>query len=193
MFTYKKGLLYPVHIEQPDPHFGQVMLEHYGGKDSEFSAATQYINHQSNMPNRYVKELLGIIAAEEKSHMEMIAVAIKMLGGPPLSYVNSEGVPWQIDYVDQSLDPIDMLQADAEAEIRARALYNQHLSMTSDPSLKQTIRFLGSREDVHQHLFQMAQSLILQEAKPEQFKQLISEYKLSFYRHDNDSFLKRRR
>jgi len=87
--------------------------------DSEFSAATQYLNHRSNMPNHYIKELLGLIAAEEESHLEMIACAIKMLGGLPLSYVNSQGVPWNIDYVDQSLDPIAMLQADAEAEIRA--------------------------------------------------------------------------
>lgn len=111
--------------------------------------------------------------------MEMIAVAIKMLGGPPLSYVDSQGVPWNISYVDQSLDPIAMLQADAEAEIRARVLYNQHFTMTNDPSLKQMISFLGSREDVHKHLFQKAQALILQGAGPEQFSTLIYEYKAS--------------
>ncbi|WP_407309684.1 manganese catalase family protein [Desulfosporosinus sp. SB140] len=193
MFIFKKGLLYPVRVERPNPQFGQIMLEHYGGKDSEFSAATQYLNHRSNMPNHYVKNLLGLIAAEEKSHMEMIAVAIKMLGGPPLSYINSQGVPWNIDYVDQSLDPIAMLQADAEAEIRARALYNQHLTMTSDPGLKQMISFLGSREDAHKHLFQKAQALILKGATPDQFKQLISEYKVSFYKRSSDSFLKNRR
>ena len=193
MFAFRKELLYPVHVERPDPQFGQIMLEHYGGKDSEFSAATQYLNHRSNMPNYYVKILLGLIAAEENSHMEMIAVAINKLGGPPLSYVNSQGVPWNVDYVDQSLDPIAMLQADAEAEIRARALYDQHLTMTNDPSLKQMISFLGSREDVHKHLFQKAQALILQRSNANQFKQLISEYKLSYYKRGDDNFLKKRR
>lgn len=118
------------------------MLEHYGGKDSEFSAATQYQNHCSNMPNPYVSELLGLIAAEEQSHMEMGAVAINLLGAPPLSYINSQGVPWNLSYVDQSLDPVAMLQADAEAEIRARVLYNQHFTMTNDPGLKQMISHL---------------------------------------------------
>ena len=179
MFTFKQGLFYPVCVERTDPRFGQIMLEHYGGKDSEFSAATQYLNHRSNMPNQYLYELLGLIAAEENSHMEMIAVAIKMLGGPPLSYVDSQGVPWNISYVDQSLDPRAMLQADAEAEIRARVIYNQHFTMTNDPSLKQMISFLGSREDVHKHLFQKAQALILQGAGPEQFSTLIYEYKAS--------------
>jgi len=120
-----------------------------------------------------------MIAAEEMGHMEMIAVAINKLEGPPLSYVNSQGVPWNLSYVDQSLDPIAMLQADAEAEIRARALYNKHLTMTNDPGLKRMINFLGGREDVHKHLFQKAQMLIIKGAAPEQFSGLIYEYKMS--------------
>ena len=152
------------------------MLEHYGGKDSEYSAATQYLNHRSNMKNGYLRELLGLIAAEEMSHMEMIAVAINKLGGPPLSYVNSQGLPWNMSYVDQSLDPIAMLQADAEAEIRARALYNLHFTMTNDPSLKQMISFLGSREDVHKHLFEQAQIMLRRGAAAEEFSALIHEY-----------------
>lgn len=179
MFSYRKRLFYPVHVERPDPMFAQILLEHYGGKDSEFSAATQYLNHRSNMHNRYVRELLGMIAAEELGHMEMIAVAISKLGGRPLSYVNSQGIPWNMSYVDQSLDPVIMLQADAEAEIRARHLYNQHLTMTNDPGLQRMISFLGGREDVHKHLFQKAQLLVRQGGAPEQFANLLYEYKMS--------------
>ncbi|WP_206811321.1 manganese catalase family protein [Paradesulfitobacterium ferrireducens] len=179
MFSYHPRLLFPVRVEYPDPKFGQIMMEHYGGKDSEYSAATQYLNHRSNMPNHYVRELLGLIAAEETSHMEMIAVAINKLGGPPLSYVNSQGISWNMSYVDQSLDPIAMLQADAEAEIRARALYNLHFTMTNDPSLKQMISFLGSREDVHKHLFEKAQMMLGRGATSQEFKELIYEYRRS--------------
>ncbi|MGI6451349.1 MAG: manganese catalase family protein [Desulfitobacteriia bacterium] len=180
MFKYANGLLYPVEVQRPDPNFGQIMLEHYGGKDSEFSAATQYLNHSYNMPNPYVRELLGLIAAEEHSHMEMVAVAIKKLGGPPLCYVNSQGIPWDLSYVDQSLDPVAMLQADAEAEIRARQLYNLHFTMTNDPGLQDMISFLGAREDVHKHLFEKAQGMIIQGAPPEHFRGLIREYRMSF-------------
>lgn len=179
MFSYHSRLLFPVRVERQDPRFGQVMLEHYGGRDSEYSAATQYLNHRANMPNRYIRELLGLIAAEETSHMEMIAVAINKLGGPPLSYVNSQGIPWNMGYVDQSLDPIAMLQADAEAEIRARALYNRHLTMTNDPGLKQMISFLGSREDVHKYLFEKAQMMMGRAAAPDEFHGLIDEYRRS--------------
>jgi len=179
MFSYSKPLFYPVHVQISDPVFGQILLEHYGGKDSEYSAASQYLNHRSNMRNRYLRDLLGLIAAEEMGHMEMIAVAINKLGGPPLCYVNSQGIPWNMSYVDQSLDPIAMLQADVEAEVRARILYNQHFTMTNDPGLKKMISFLGSREDVHKHLFQKAQTLIQHSAPPEQFNELIVLYKAS--------------
>lgn len=180
MFKYADALLFPVEVNYPDPQFGRIMLEHYGGKDSEFSAATQYMNHRANMPNHFVRELLGLIAAEEHSHMEMIAEAINRLGGPPLCYVNSEGIPWNLTYVDQSLDPAAMLQADAEAEIRAKMLYDTHLTMTSDPGLKKMIRFLGDREDVHKHLFEKSQAMILQGADPGSFSTLIREYRMSF-------------
>lgn len=179
MFSYRPRLLFPVRVEHPDPRFGQIMLEHYGGRDSEYSAATQYLNHRSNMANRYIRELLGLIAAEETSHMEMIAVAMNKLGGPPLSYVNSQGIPWNMSYVDQSLDPLVMLQADAEAEIRARALYNLHFTLTNDPSLKQMISFLGSREDVHKHLFEKAQMMLMRAVAPNEFSELIHEYRRS--------------
>jgi len=180
MFQYANSLLFPVEVSCPDPQFGQVMFEHYGGKDSEFSAATQYLNHMANMPNPYVRQLLGLIAAEEHSHMEMVAVAIRKLGCHALCYVNSQGIPWSLDYVDQSLDPVAMLQADAEAEIRARQLYNLHAQMTGDPKLQKMIHFLAGREDVHQRLFEKAQALILQNAPPAQFKNLIKEFRMSF-------------
>ena len=152
--------------------------------DSEYSAATQYLNHRSNMHNRHLRDLLGLIAAEEMGHMEMIAVAINKLGGPPLCYVNSQGIPWNMSYVDQNLDPIAMLQADVEAEVRARILYNQHFTMTNDPSLKKMINFLGSREDVHMHLFQRAQTFIQQGAAPDKFSELIVAYKMSLQTFD---------
>lgn len=179
MFSYSKPLFYPVQVETRDPVFAQILLEHYGGKDSEYSAATQYLNHRSNMSNRYLRDLLGMIAAEEMGHMEMIAVAINKLGGPPLSFVDSQGIPWNICYVDQTLDPIGMLQADVEAEVRARILYNHHFTMTNDPSLKNMIHFLGCREDVHKLLFKKAQILIRKGAPPEQFNELIIDYKMS--------------
>ncbi|TGE33673.1 manganese catalase family protein [Desulfosporosinus sp. Sb-LF] len=179
MYNYRKRLFYPVHVKGPDPVFAKVLFEHYAGRNGELSSSLQYLNHYANFTNRYVRELLGLIAAEELGHMELISVAIIKLGGPPLTYANSQGAPWVVNYINQSADPIDILQVDVEAETRASHLYRQHLELTSDPNMKKMIGFLISREEVHKRLLQRAQTLIREFGSPEEFNRLIYDYKMS--------------
>jgi len=169
VFNYHKRLFYPIHVERQDLAFAKVLIEHYAGIDSEFSSALQYFNQRSNISNRHVRELLGIIAAEELGHMELISVAIKKLGGSPLTFVNSKGTPWGINYIDQSLDVINMLQVDVQAESRVCRLYRKHLELTN----------LISRGEVHKRLLKKAQKLIRENGSPEEFNELIYDYKMS--------------
>lgn len=179
VFNYHKRLFYPIHVERQDQAFANVLMEHYAGIDSELSSAIQYFNQRSNISNRYVRELLGVIAAEELGHMELIAVAINKLGGPPLTLVNAKGNPWGITHIDQSLDVIDMLQMDIQAETRVSRLYLQHLEMTNDLNMKKMIKFLISRGEVHKHLLKKAQKLLRENRSPEEFTGLIYDYKMS--------------
>jgi len=179
VFNYRKQLFYPIHVERQDPMFAKVLLDHYAGRNSELSSSIQYLNHRFNMSNRYVRELLGLFAAEELGHMEIIAAAIIKLGGPPLKCVNSQGAPWVINYIDQSVDSITVLQVDVQAETRAGHLYQQHLELTNDPNMKQMINFLIVREEVHKQLLQKAQILIRDSGSPEDFNELIYDYKMS--------------
>lgn len=179
MFNYRKRLFYPVRVERQDPIFAKVLLEHYAGKDSELSSCIQYLSHRSNMSNRYVRELLGLIAAEELGHMEIISVAINKLGGQSLTCTDSEGVPWAINFIDQSVDAINMLKVDVQAEARTSHLYHQHLEKTSDPNMKRMINFLIGREEVHKRLLQKALTLIRETGSPEEFNELIYDYKMS--------------
>ncbi len=177
MFQYLKKLFYPVAVQGPNPQYAGLLMEHYGGKDSEFSAASQYLNHRTNMQNPYLQELLGMIAAEELGHMEVVAIAIRKLGGR-LAYVDSQGVPWNLSYVDQSLDPVLMLRADVDAEVRAKALYSRHFAQISDPGIRKLIAVLIKREEVHANLFSRAIAL-LPSGSPGQFDQLLEDYKRS--------------
>lgn len=179
MFNFRKHLFYPINVERQDPVFAKVLLEHYAGRNSELSSAIQYLNHRSNMSNRFVRELLGLFAAEELGHMEMISVAIMKLGGPPLTCVNSQGAPWVINYIDQSVDSITVLKVNIQAETRACQLYKQHLELTSDPNMKRMINFLIGREEVHKRLLQKAQILSRDSGLPEDFNKLIYDYKMS--------------
>ncbi|MDA8227937.1 MAG: manganese catalase family protein [Desulfitobacterium hafniense] len=178
MFGYRKRLFYPVHIECTDQEVAVALVEHYGGKDSELSAALQYLNHRSNITNRYISELLGLIAAEELSHLEVIAAIINKIG-LPLNYVNSKELAWTLRFIDQSADLIQMLEADIESETRSKALYGRHLGMVSDPGLKKILLFLRKREEVHKSLLQRALSLVKQGGSQEQFSKLIYDYRMS--------------
>lgn len=175
MFYYKKRLIYPVHVDRPDPILAKVLFEDY---QRELRSSIHYLNRRSNISNRYVKELLGLIAAEELGHMEIISVAINKLGGPPLISDNSQNALWEMN-INQSLDAIAILQLDVEAEARASQRYHRHIEFTSDPHMKRLNKFLGNREEVHRRLLQKAQTLIYKIGSPDEFNELIYEYKVS--------------
>jgi len=179
MFSYRRRLFFPVHVERPNPVYAQALLEHCHGKDGELATAVQYLIHSLNMPNRYIRELLGLLAAEELGHTEIIGVAINKLGGPALKLVNPQGQPWDATCVDQALEPAAMLEADAEAECRTQALYKRQLDFADDPGLQRMFNFLASREEVHLQLVGKAQTLIRQGSPPEEFNELIYEYRMS--------------
>ncbi len=179
MFSYQKRLLFPVYVENPDQKFATVLFEHFGGRDGEFTAFTRQMCHRLHMTNPYVRDLLGMIAAEELGHMEMIGVAIKKLGVPDLPIYNSNERFWEVEYIDNTTDVLEMLRMDEEAEDRTKKLYDKHLKMTGDPNLKRMIQFLINREEVHQRLFKKTGILITQGASNEQFSTLIHEYKMS--------------
>ena len=42
MFHHVKKLMYTVRVDSPDPRFGNMLLEQFGGANGEPAAATQY-------------------------------------------------------------------------------------------------------------------------------------------------------
>lgn len=176
MFYYRKRLIYPVHVEGPDPILAKLLLEDY---ERELISSIQYLNHRSFISNRFVRELVGLISAEELGHMEIISVAINKLGGPPPIWNISQSSPWEIDHNDQTIEAISVLQLHVEAETLASHRYHQHVDLTSDAHMKRLCKFLSNREEVHKRLLQKAQVLILEIGSPEEFNELIYEYKVS--------------
>lgn len=178
MFNYHKRLFYPIHVERQDPAFAKVLLEHYTGKDSELASALRYFNQRSNISNRHIRELLGVITAEEFGHMELISAAINQLGGPPLTLENVHRSAAELDS-DNNLDMMTMLQMDIKTENRVVRLYRKHLELTSDLHMKKLIKFLIEREEVHKYLLKKAQKLLRDNGSQEAFNELIYDYKMS--------------
>src|SRR5690349_10897809 len=72
-------------------------------------------------------------------------------GGPTLT--NSAGVPWTGAYVNANGDLTVDLRSDIAAESRAKIVYEYLLQFTDDPYVKETLRFLMTREISHFQMF----------------------------------------
>lgn len=64
-----------------------------------------------------------------------------------------EGMPFTAAYIASTGDPIADIVEDLAAEQKARATYENLMSMTSDPQLLNPLRFLREREIVHYQRF----------------------------------------
>lgn len=179
MYSYRKRFFYPIHVERSDPNLAKLLLEHYGGKDGELTQVLQYLNHQANMSHRFLKELLGLIAAEELAHLETLATVIDKLDGEALSYVSSNGLTWDMAYVDQDSDLEAMLKADIALEIRSRVLLEKQMSRTADPGVKRLLGFLARREGIHQSLLKRSLKTLVESGSAEQYMEIIYDYKMS--------------
>lgn len=179
MFNYRKRFIYPIHVARPDPRFAQILLEHYAGRDGELSQITQYLSHQANITNRYVRELYGLIIAEELAHLEILSTLIHKLGGELAYYVNRRGEPWKLEYIEQGSEPLELLKMDIDLELRSKTLYEKSVDRTKDSGIQKILQFLVRREEIHQSLLVRSRQLMMQGASNGQYNQLIYDYKMS--------------
>jgi len=179
VYTYRRRFFYPIHVEGPDPSLAKQLLEHYAGKDGELTQVVQYLNHQVNIDNRYLRELLGLITAEELAHMETLAAMIIKLGGEVQKLSGPDDLPWSLNYVSQFTEPEKILKANAAMEKRARLSYEKHASMTRDPGVRRLLTFLAQREYLHQRLLFQSYKVLREGGSSEQYMDIIYEYKMS--------------
>src|SRR3954465_14659774 len=119
MYHHIKQLMYTVHIGQPDPRFGNMLLEQFGGANGELAAAMQYTIQGLNCDDPDRKDLLMDIGTEELSHLEVIGTLARLhlqptkasreaaeadplvaiAGGGGVNLFNSQGNPWTADYL----------------------------------------------------------------------------------------------
>ncbi len=86
MFEHKKQLLHDVKIERPNPQYAVLLQEQLGGGNGELKAAMQYMSQSFRIKDQEIKDLFLDIAAEELSHMEMVATTINLLNGHDVNY-----------------------------------------------------------------------------------------------------------
>lgn len=104
-----------------------------------------------------IMKIMGGKASKENVIHEAMSnphFLIESGGGPVLT--DSRGVPWQGTYVNANNDLTVDLRSNMGAESRAKIVYEYLMKFTDDPYVKETLRFLMTREIAHFQMFEAA-------------------------------------
>ncbi|MFZ5352815.1 MAG: manganese catalase family protein [Bacillota bacterium] len=176
MFKHDKKLLHEVRVDAPNPNYAAMLQEQLGGPQGELKAALQYLSQSFRIKDPAVKDLFLDIAAEELSHMEMVATTINMLNGHHLDaqratvgnieahvlsglapmLTNASGEFWTAAYVNETGDLAADILSNIAAEQRAKVVYEYLHRQINDKGVRETIDFLLNREEAHNTLFREA-------------------------------------
>jgi Mn-containing catalase len=103
-----------------------------------------------------MKLLGGKAAKEEVIHEAMINPQFLVLSGGGPRLTDSHGLPWQGSYVNAEGDLTVDLRSNIAAESRAKIVYEYLMQFTDDAYVKETLRFLMTREISHFQMFAAA-------------------------------------
>jgi len=176
MFKHEKLLFHPVEVEKANPQYAALLQEQLGGGNGELKAALQYMSQSFRIQDPEIKDLFLDIAAEELSHLEMIAQTICMLNGHDVDaasvpageiqthvqlglnpgLINASGYSWTADYVTVTGDLCADLLSNIASEQRAKVVYEYLYRQISDKKVRETIDFLLNREEAHNQMFRDA-------------------------------------
>ncbi len=176
MYHHIKQLMYTVHIGTPDPRFGNMLLEQFGGANGELAAAMQYSIQGLNCDDPERKDMLMDIGTEELSHLEVVGTLARMhlkpmknnrdaahadpliaiAGGGGVALQNSMGDAWTADYLKITGELDVDLRSNIAAEARAKIVYERLIGFTDDQGTIDTLQFLMSREITHLKAFTAA-------------------------------------
>lgn len=176
MYHHVKQLMYTVRVGTPDPRFGNMLLEQFGGANGELAAAMQYSVQGLNCDDPERKDLLMDIGTEEISHLEVVGTLARMhlkplktnraaahadpliaiAGGGGVSLYNSMGDPWTADYLKITGELDVDLRSNIAAEARAKIVYERLIDFCEDPDSIDALQFLMTREITHMKAFTAA-------------------------------------
>src|SRR6476646_11632022 len=169
MYHHVKKLMYTVRVDAPDPAFGNMLLEQFGGANGELAAAMQYSIQGLNCDDLERKDLLMDIGTEELSHLEIVGALarlhlkpmksnreaaetdplIAIAGGGGVTLCNSMGNAWTADYLKITGELDVDLRSNIAAEARAKIVYERLINFTDDAGTKDALQFLMTREITH--------------------------------------------
>lgn len=107
-----------------------------------------------------MKLLDGKAAKEEFIHEAIVNPHFGVLSGGGPMLTDSNGIPWTAAYVNANGDPTVDMRSNIAAESRAKIVYEYLMKFTDDEYVKETLRFLMTREIAHYQMFEAALATI---------------------------------
>ncbi|HEY3740478.1 MAG TPA: DUF892 family protein [Bryobacteraceae bacterium] len=176
MYHHIKKLMYVVRVDEPNPAFGNMLLEQFGGANGELAAAMQYSIQGLNCDDPARKDLLMDIGTEELSHLEIVGTLarshiqpmkafrdaaevdplIAIAGGGGVNLFNSMGNAWTADYLKITGELDVDLRSNIAAEARAKIVYERLINFCEDAGTRDALQFLMTREITHMKAFAAA-------------------------------------
>src|SRR5690349_22352489 len=176
MYHHVKKLMYTVRVDEPDPRFGNMLLEQFGGANGELAAAMQYSIQGLNCEDPDRKDLLMDIGTEELSHLEVVGTLarlhlkpmkfdrekaeadplIAIAGGGGVNLFNSQGNAWTADYLKITGELDVDLRSNIAAEARAKIVYERLINFCDDAGTKDARQFLMTRAITHMKALSLA-------------------------------------
>jgi manganese catalase len=176
MYHHIKKLMYCANVGTPDPKFGNMLLEQFGGANGELAAAMQYSIQGLNCDDPDRKDMLMDIGTEELSHLEIVGTLARMhlkplknnrmaaevdpliaiAGGGGVALQNSMGDAWAADYLKITGELDVDLRSNIAAEARAKIVYERLINFTDDAGTIDALQFLMTREITHMKAFTAA-------------------------------------
>jgi Mn-containing catalase len=176
MYHHVKKLMFTVRVDEPNPRFGNMLLEQFGGANGELAAAMQYSIQGLNCEDPDRKDLLMDIGTEELSHLEVVGSLarlhlkpskfdreaaeadplIAIAGGGGVNLFNSQGNAWTADYLKITGELDVDLRSNIAAEARAKIVYERLINFCDDAGTKDALQFLMTREITHMKAFALA-------------------------------------
>lgn len=150
----KIDIPYPkIQVNNKNEKYAQILSQDFCGRISEFSAVSQYSNHQIRLSEKYCNaaKIILSISKTEMMHMHMIGTLITLLGGS-LNYNyydNGSYVNWSPQFVDYGTNYVNMILLDINDEYKAIKQYEDHIKMIDDNCIKSVLARIIKDEKYH--------------------------------------------
>lgn len=152
--SYKMDLPYPkVEVEKPNDEYAKLIYEDYGGRVSELTAITQYVQQNVLLEKEYEevsKDLLGI-AEVEMHHLKILAEVLVALGAKPkYGAYNGQQFKYWNGSMDRYADSLfSIIKHSIEDELAMVSQYQSHIESIEDKYIQAVLRRIVQDEEVH--------------------------------------------